>query len=163
MTIDPIPIPFSCEGEQYIVTTGSLDNGNPFRCPGGLVICVSNNEVRLAMTYLFRKATMEIKEFLNVRVYNSISNAINGILYYTGRISPSMMERIRPQMGDSMFDLSRTSVPITDKHSPFACVIINEVHNHHPDVKHSGVETTLRHVQLIAHVIGGRELVKKVR
>ena len=55
VTIDPIPIPFSCKGEQYIVTTGSLDNGNPFRCPGGLVICVSNNEVRVAMTYLFRK------------------------------------------------------------------------------------------------------------
>ena len=35
------------------------------------------------------------------------------------------------------------------------------MHNHHPDVKHSSVETTLRHVQLIAHVIGGRELVKK--
>ena len=89
---------------------------------------------------------MEIKEFLNVRIL------------------PSMMERIRPQMSDSMFDLSRTSifVPITDKHSPFAYAIINEVHNHHPDVKHSGVETTLRHVQLIAHVIGGRELVKKV-
>ena len=27
VTIDPIPIPFSCEGEQYIVTTGSLDGG----------------------------------------------------------------------------------------------------------------------------------------
>ena len=51
-------------------------------------------------------------------------------------------------------------MPITDKHSPFAYAIINEVHNH-PDVKHSGVETTLRHVQRIAHVIGGRELVKK--
>ena len=72
VTIDPIPIPFWCEGERYIVTTGSLDNGNPFRCPGGLVICVSNNEVRLAMIYLFRKATMEVKEFLNVRVYNPL-------------------------------------------------------------------------------------------
>ena len=163
VTIDPIPIPFSCEGEQYIVTTDSLGNGNPFRCPGGLVICVSNNEVRLAMTYLFRKATMDVKEFLNVQVYNSISNEINGILYYTGRILPSMMERIRLQMSDSMFDLSRISfcVPITEKHSPFAYAIISKVHNHHPDVKHSSVETTLRHVELIAHVIGGRELVKK--
>ena len=54
------------------------------------------------MTYLFRKATMD-----------------HGMLYYTGRILPSMMERIRPQMSDSMFDLSRTSfcVPITDKYS----------------------------------------------
>jgi hypothetical protein len=52
-------------------------------------------------------------------------------------------------------------VPITDKHSPIAYSIVNEVHSHHPDVKHSGVETILRHVQLVAYVIGGRELVKK--
>ena len=59
--------------------------------------------------------------------------------------------------------LSKTTfrVPITDKHSPIAYSIVNEVHSHHPDIKHSGVETTLRHVQLISFIIGGRELVKK--
>ena len=65
------------------------------------------------MTYLFRKATMEVKEFLNMRVYNSISNEINGILYYTGRISPSMVERIRPQMNDSIFYLHFISLSRT--------------------------------------------------
>ena len=74
-----------------------------------------------------------------------------------------MEERVGPQMSDVMFDLSKTTfcVPITDKHSPIAYSIVNEVHSHHPDVKHLGVETILRHVQLVAHVIGGRELVKK--
>ena len=38
-------------------------------------------------------------------------------------------------------------------------IISKNLCNHHRDVQHSGVETTL--VQLIAHVIGGRELVKK--
>ena len=52
-------------------------------------------------------------------------------------------------------------MPLTDKHSPIAYSIVNEGHSHHPDVKHSGVETTLRHGQLVAYVIGGRELVKK--
>ena len=67
------------------------------------------------------------------------------------------------QLCDVMFDLSKTTfcVPITDKHSPIAYSIVNEVHSHHPDIKHSGVETTLRHVQLISFIIGGRELVKK--
>ena len=51
-------------------------------------------------------------------------------------------------------------MPITDKHSPIAYAIVNDVHSHHPDVKNPGVGTTLRHVQLIAHVIGGLELVK---
>ena len=47
------------------------------------------------------------------------------------------------------------------KHSPIAYAILNEVHSHHPDVKHPGVETTLRHTQQIAYIIGGRELVKR--
>ena len=163
VTLDPVPAILSCEGDQYLVTTGCQNIGSPFRCPGGWVVCLSNNEVKLAMTYLFRKATEEVKQFLEPRVYNSISTEIAGILYYTGRILPSMEERVEPQLSDVMFDLKRTTfcVPITDKHSPIAYVIVNDVHSHHPDVKHSGVETTLRHVQLIAHVIGGRELVKK--
>ena len=63
------------------------------------------------------------------------------------------------QLSDGMNDLSQITfcVPITNKHSPIGFAIVNEVHSHHPDVKHSGVETTLRHVQQIAHIIGGSE------
>ena len=115
-----------------------------------------------AMTYLFRKGDHGSKSIPKCAGIQP-SNEFNGILYYNGRILPSMMERIRPQMSDSIFDLSRTNicVPITDKHSPLAYAIINEVHNHHPGVNHSGVESALRHVQLNPRVIGGRELVKK--
>ena len=48
------------------------------------------------MPYLFRKATEEVKEFLEPRVYDRISTEIAGILYYTGRILPSMEERVEP-------------------------------------------------------------------
>ena len=163
MTLDPTPAILSCKGEQYLVTTGCQDAQSPFKCPGGLVICLSDNEIKSAITYLFHKATDEVKRFVNVRSYDSISTEMDGILYYTGRILPSMEYGNGPQLSDIMYDLSKTTfcVPITDQHSPIAYAIVNEVHSHHPDVKHSGVETTLRHVQQIAHVIGGRELVKK--
>ena len=163
VTLNIVPAILSCEGDQYIVTSGTQDGVGPFRCPAGLVVRVSNDEVKLALTYLFRKATEEVKKFVDIRLYNSISSEIEGILFYTGRILPSMEERVGPQLSDVMFDLSKTTfcVPLTDKHSPIAYSIVNEVHSHHPDVKHSGVETTLRHVQLVAYVIGGRELVKK--
>ena len=95
VTLDPVPAILSCEGNQYLVTTGCQNIGSPFRCPGGCVVCLSYNEVKLAMTYLFRKAT-EVKQFLEPRVYNSISTEIAGILYYTGRILPSMEERVEP-------------------------------------------------------------------
>ena len=64
VTLDPVPGILSCERDQYLVTTGCQNIGSPFRCPGGWVVCLSNNEVKLAMTYLFRKATEEVKQFL---------------------------------------------------------------------------------------------------
>ena len=75
-----------------------------------------------------------------------------------------MENRQETQLSDVMFDLSKTTfcVPLTDKHSPIAYSIVNEVHSHHPDVKHSGVETTLRHVQLVAYAICGRDLVRNM-
>ena len=90
VTLDPVPAILSCEGDQYLVTTGCQNIESPFRCLGGWVVCLSNNEVKLAMTYLFQKATEEVKQFLVPPVYNSISTVIAGILYYTGRILSSM-------------------------------------------------------------------------
>ena len=163
VTSNPIPTILCSKGDQYLVTTGSQDAQGPFKCPGGLVVCLADNEIKSAMTYLFRKATDEVKEFVNKRSYEHISTVIGGMLYYTGRILPSMEQGDGQQLSDVMYDLSQSTfcVPITDKHSPIAYAIVNEVHYYHPDVKHSGVETTLRYVQQIAHVIGGRDLVKR--
>ena len=68
------------------------------------------------MTYLFRKATNEVKKFVNTRSYDNISTDIDGVLYYTGRIVPSMEQGDGKQLSDVLYDLSRTTfrVPITD-------------------------------------------------
>ena len=34
VTLDPVPAILSCEGDQYLVTTGCQNIGSPFRCPG---------------------------------------------------------------------------------------------------------------------------------
>ena len=158
-----VPSIFSCEGDQYIVTEGTQDDRSKLKCPAGLVVRVNNDDTKLALAYLFRKATEEVKKFVGKSVYQNISTEIDDILFYTGRFLPSMEGGDGSQLSDVMLDLSKTTfcVPITDKHSPIAYSIVNEVHSHHPDVKHSGVETTLRYVQLVAYVLGGRELVKK--
>ena len=64
-----------------------------------------------------------------------------------------------------MQDLASTSfcVPVTDKHSPLAYSIINEVHWHSQVARHSGVETTWRYVLKTAFIIERRELVKKIK
>ena len=62
-----------------------------------------------------------------------------------------------------MVDLSTSTfcVPLVDSLSPFAYSIVNEVHWYNEVAKHSGVETVLRYTQKYAHIIEGRELVKK--
>ena len=47
--------------------------------------------------------------------------------------------------------------------TPIAYSIVDEVHWYHPSVNHSGVESEFRQVQLILHIIGGRELVKSIK
>ena len=152
-----IPANLSSKDDQYLATTGSQDAQSPFKCLGGLVVCLADGEIKSAMTYLFREATNEVKKFLNTRSYDNISMDIKCVLYYTGRILPSMEHGEGKQLSDVMYNLSQTTfcVPITYKHSPIAYANVNEVHSHHPDVKHSGVETTLRHTQQIAYIIGG--------
>ena len=69
VTLDIVPTILSCEGDQYIVTTGTQDGGCPFRCPAGWVVRVSNDEIKLALTYLFRKATEEVKHKTKLSIY----------------------------------------------------------------------------------------------
>ena len=62
------------------------------------------------------------------------------------------------------FDLTSATfvVPVIDYRSPIAYTLVQEVHRYHPDAKHSGVETVLRYTQLVAYILNGRNLVKRV-
>ena len=64
-----------------------------------------------------------------------------------------------------MLDLSKTKfvVPIIDRNSPLAYAIVNQVHWFDKSVMHSGIETTLRAVAAIAHIINVRDIVKRFR
>ena len=68
-------------------------------------------------------------------------------------------------MCDVMIDLSCKTfwVPLVDRFSPFAYSIANEVHWHSKEAKHTGVEKTLRYTLQYAHILEGRELIKRIR
>ena len=69
------------------------------------------------------------------------------------------------RLADVCTDLTSSTfcVPILDKYSPISYSIINEVHWHSEDARHSGSETVWRFVQLIAFIIEGKPLVKTFR
>ena len=127
------------------------------RLPGELINASS--------AYFFKKATCEIQRFVKRNLYKDKSVLKDDILYYTGRILSAQEIDGPPSLGDVCFDLSACTfcVPMTDSHSPIAYAIVNETHWYHPDVSHKGVESVLRNAQYVAHIIGGRDLVKAMR
>ena len=117
------------------------------------------------MGYFYGKATNEVKHFLDEKDYTKISTDIDGILHYDSRVLTSQNLNGEPQLCDVMLDLSETPfcVPITDKHSPIAYAIVSDIHWHHKDAKHLGVETLLRYSNMVSYIIGGRSLAKKIK
>ena len=128
-------------------------------------ILINDPELMSALEYFYRISTMEIKEFRSKRSYETISEDIDGILYYKGRILIEQDISGVKDMCDVMIDLSSKTfwVPLVDRHSPFAYSIVNEVHWHNKEAKHTGVEKTLRYTMQYAHILEGRSLVSIVR
>ena len=141
-----LPKSFSCKGSQYIVTTGSND---VIKCEPGKVVCLSDDDIKAALTYLFIKATAEIKRFLSIQKYRDITTEVNGILYYNNRILASAKFGDPIGLSDVAFDLTSATfvIPVIDYRSPIAYALVQEVHRHHPDAKHAGIETVLRYTQ----------------
>ena len=164
--IGDLPSQFKTLNDKYLVTSEKNECRDfPFNCKKGLVICLNDELLMMALNYFFQKATLEILHFLPKKSYKKISKEKNGILFYTGRILPSQKCNGKLNLSDVCIDLSMSSffVPLVDKFSPLAYALINEIHWYSPDAKHSGNETVLRHVQKVAYIMEGRLLVKQFR
>ena len=68
-------------------------------------ITILENEIKRAMDYFFRKATLEIKCFQKVKAYEKVSIEKNNILYYSGRILPTQSVSSVAKISDVMMDL----------------------------------------------------------
>ena len=150
--------------DQHLVTIGTTSG--KFKCNPGLVVILDRDMINVSLSYYFRKATEEIKHFLPKKKYEKISQDIDGILYYTGRILPTQKVTFEGDTGlrlcDTSFDLMKSTfvVPIIDSFSPLAYSIVDEIHWYQFDCAHGGVESVLRQVQCISYVIEGRKLVQ---
>ncbi len=147
--------------DRYLVTTG---NDPKFKCQKGLVVEFTEESLLEALFYFFQKATDELKHFNRKNSYEKFSTETNGVLFYTGRILPSQKfdNKHHLQLSDVCIDLSSSMffVPIVDKYSPLAYALINEVHWHDPDARHSGNETVMRYLLKVAYIIEGTPLVE---
>ena len=169
---DSLSIPKELSDEQYLVTSGivhSVKNNagkiTEIRCKPGMVVNLTDLDIKLALDYFYRKSTLEIKHFADKKVYEKISVEKDGILYYTGRILSSQEFGGNLTLTDVMIDLTTSTfaIPIVEHFSPFAFSIVNEVHWYHPVAMHSGNETVLRYTLKYAHIIEGRDIVRSFR
>ena len=128
------------------------------------VVQLSGHFLEAARNYYYRKAMTEIRVFIDKSKYENILVMRNNILYYTGRILPTQKIDGKVSPSDASLDLTEATfcVPLTDSLSPVAYAIVSETHWHDPDVKHKGVESTLRYAQTNAYIIDGRSLVKSI-
>ena len=127
-------------------------------------IGTTDEELKVAESYYYKIATLEMKQFTKPSLYDKISTEENGLLTFTGRILPSQeIDSVAP-LSDAMKDLASTSfcVPLVDKFSPIALGVINDVHWNHKVAKHAGVETVTRYVMSQCYIIDCRELVRMV-
>ena len=159
------PEVFKNLGDKYIVTTGCERQQDHFKCSVGLVVLLSDQMITAALRYFYRKATAEIFEFVEKARYEKISVIKNEILYYSGRILSTQEFGGIASLSEAALDLTTSTfcVPLSDSDSPIARAIVSEIHWHQFDVSHSGVESVLRQVQRISFIIGGRNLVKKIK
>ena len=150
--------------DKYLITTGS-QIGSIYKCKSGLTVEISNDLLKSAFNYFALKASKEVKHFLDKRKYEHITEEIDGVLYYSGRILPDQKFHGYPELCESALDLCKTSfcVPVMDRYSPIAISIALEIHWYHLDVSHSGIESMCRQLQRVAHVIGGHSLMCSIK
>ena len=126
---------------------------------------LSDSDVQYSLNYFFMKASEEVKSYVNPKHYSNDVVEKDGILYYVGRVMSSDISLHGNDISAKMIDLSKQSfvVPIVDSDSPLAFAIVNEVHWYSKTAKHRGVETTIRAIMTIAHILQVRKLAKRFR
>ena len=159
------PIPKTYQGDNYILTTGGNKFNDNLKCKSGLVVQLTNEMISVALQYFHKKATAELLKFVDKNEHDNISEIKNNIMYYSGRILSTQEFGGDPSLCKAALDLTESTfcVPMTDSNSPIARAVVSETHWHNRDVKHGGLESTLRIAQREFYIIGGRDLVKSIK
>ena len=100
--------------------------------------------INMALLYLYRKATDEVKHFCNMNKINKIAVEKEGVLLSKGRILDGMNYRETGELVNlDLGDLGiKTHLPLLERFSPMAYSVADHVH--WDLAKHRGVETCAR-------------------
>ena len=109
----------------------------------GEVTTNTDKYTNMALLYLCRKATEEVKEFNSSDVVEKIGVEVDGVLLNKGRIMNEMEFLVTGEIDVDLGYMGiRTRLPIVDRHSPLAYSIASYVH--WDLAVHRGAETCSR-------------------
>lgn len=123
---------------------------------------LSDETLHMALLYLFRKGSEEVKKFNPSKLVQKIATEVDGILLSRGRILDGMNFLETGELGDlNMGTLGvKVNTPVLDRFSPLSYCIAQHVH--WMLSKHRGIETTHRmsmeHVAIMQGVSLYREI-----
>ena len=123
-------------------------------------VCLTPDEVAAGENYFYKKATLEIKQFVKPADYKRFAQEKDGILYFTGRLLDAGKVK---GLEEVMFDLSPVSFcrPLVDRHSPVAYSVMLETHWR--TVHHLNATTTYRESLNVVFTLKGRDLAQEIR
>ena len=150
--------------DKFLVTS-QRDPLPHTKCQSGLVVVIDDEMLKAAFNYYIMKASAEMTKFLDSKKYVNISKDVDGVFYYSGRILPDQKFQGYPELCEAALDLCKTSfcVPMMDQYSPTAISLALEIHWYHADVRHRGIEALCRQVDRVAHIIGGHNLMVRIK
>ena len=122
---------------------------------------ITDKYINMAMLYLFRKATEELKGFHSNEVLKKIGHKVDGVLLSRGRIMQGIefMETAEVDVDLGSMGI-RASLPVLDRHSPLSYAIAQ--HMHWTLAPHRGVETCNRVSLENVHIIQGAALYREI-
>ena len=153
------------DGDKFLVITGKWNDFGDVSMHAGKLVEISDDMLKAALYYYFRKSSAELKHFLDKKKFETMTKEIDEVLYYSGRILDGVAFDGYPELCQVAIDLCPTSfcVPVLDRYSPVAISIALDIHWYHEDVQHTGIESMLRQTESVAHIIGGRSLVRSIK
>ena len=119
------------------------------------IVKFTEEELAEAELYFFRKATLEVKEFNDKKVWKDHSFEKDEVLYYTGRITDGFIVESKEQIFEDLDPLYFTK-PIVDRGSPVAYSIMTYAHEEM--ARHRCAASTLQQSRTVAFILKGKGL-----
>ena len=125
-------------------------------------VVLGDQQLSAALTFLYQKASLEVKEFNSQSVIRKYTVENNNILYSKGRMIEGMniIETGDLDLGDLGELGVNVQVPVLDRYSPLSYSIADHVH--WKLSKHKGMETCSRISLQHVHILQGPALYREI-